>query len=124
MPLIEVFGELGLRQAGSTAIDVGRLLAAVSGSHPQAPAVRRTLGQAVSGVLAALVALCDPELIVIGGSWGTDPRVLDSRSPGPSPGCPAMSPSARPGCGLSRRSPEPGPTPWPGCACSVVSAAR
>jgi predicted NBD/HSP70 family sugar kinase len=78
VPLIDVFGELGLRRPGSTAIDVGRLLAAVRGSQPQAQALRRTLGQAVSGVLAALVALSDPELIVLGGSWGSEPLILES----------------------------------------------
>ena len=78
MHLIDVFGELGLRRAGSTAIDVGRLLTVISGERPQAEAVRRTLGQAIGGVLAAVVALSDPELVVIGGSWGTHPLVLDA----------------------------------------------
>ena len=76
--LIDVFGALGLRRAGSTAIDVERLLAAVSGQQPQADATRHALGRAVSGVLAAVVALADPELIVIGGSWGAHPLVLDA----------------------------------------------
>jgi predicted NBD/HSP70 family sugar kinase len=78
MPFIEVFGELGLRQAGSTAIDAGRLLAAATGPGPQAAATRHALGQAVSGVLAAIVALTDPGLIIIGGSWGRRPVVLDT----------------------------------------------
>ena len=78
MHLIDVFGELGLRLAGSTAIDVGRLLTVISGEQPQAEAVRHTLGQAIGGVLAAVVALSDPELVVIGGSWGTHPLVLDA----------------------------------------------
>jgi predicted NBD/HSP70 family sugar kinase len=78
MQLIDVFGELDLRRTGSTAIDAGRLLAAVSDTQPQAQAVRYTLGQAISGVLAAVVALCDPELIVIGGSWGTHPLILEA----------------------------------------------
>ena len=77
---IDVFGELGLRRPGSTAIDVDRLLAAVSGEQPQAEAIRRTLGQAISGVLAAVVALSDPEVIVIGGSWGAHPLILDAIS--------------------------------------------
>jgi predicted NBD/HSP70 family sugar kinase len=78
MPFIEVFSELGLRQAGSTAIDTERLLAAASGPDPQAAATRHALGQAVSGVLAAVVALTDPGLIIIGGSWGRDPVVLET----------------------------------------------
>jgi predicted NBD/HSP70 family sugar kinase len=75
MPFIEVFSELGLRQAGSTAIDAGRLLAAATGPGPRAAATRHALGQAVSGVLAAVVALTDPGLIIIGGSWGCHPVI-------------------------------------------------
>ena len=77
MPFIEVFGELGLRQTGATAIDVARLLAAAAGPGAQAAATRNVLGQAISGVLAAVVALADPELIVIGGPWGTHPIILE-----------------------------------------------
>jgi predicted NBD/HSP70 family sugar kinase len=75
MPFIEVFGELGLRQAGSTAIDAERLLAAATGPGPRAAATRHALGQAVSGVLAAIVALTDPGLIIIGGCWGRHPVI-------------------------------------------------
>jgi predicted NBD/HSP70 family sugar kinase len=78
--LIEVFDELGLRQTGSTAIDVERLLATVTGPHVSAAAVREALGKAVSGVLAAIVALADPEIVIVGGSWGSHPVVLDAIS--------------------------------------------
>ena len=77
IPFIEVFGELGLRQTRTTAIDVDRLLAAATGPGTQAAATRHALGQAISGVLAAVVALADPELIIIGGSWGSHPVILD-----------------------------------------------
>jgi len=77
---IDVFGELGLRQPDSTAIDVDRLLAAATGSGPHAVTTRHTLGQAISGVLAALVALADPQLIIIGGSWGSHPIILETIS--------------------------------------------
>ncbi|GID16695.1 hypothetical protein Aab01nite_02850 [Paractinoplanes abujensis] len=61
MPLIEVFGELGLRRSGgSTAIDVGLLL------DKRPPEVV----SAVGGLLAALATLIDPEVIVVGGRWG------------------------------------------------------
>ncbi len=74
---IEVFGELGLRQAGATAIDVDRLLATATSPGSQAAATRHALGQAISAVLAAVVALADPEVIIIGGSWGSHPVILD-----------------------------------------------
>jgi predicted NBD/HSP70 family sugar kinase len=70
--LIEVFDELSLRRDDSTAIDVDRLLAAASGPTLEAVA------DAISGVLAAIVAITDPETIVIGGPWGSHAAVLDA----------------------------------------------
>jgi predicted NBD/HSP70 family sugar kinase len=67
VPFIEVFGSLGLRQTGSTAIDVARLL-----DSPDLDVVARAIG----GVVTALVTLADPELVVVGGPWG--PLVLDA----------------------------------------------
>jgi predicted NBD/HSP70 family sugar kinase len=75
--LIEVFGELGLRQAGSTAIDVDRLLGVAAGQDAEAVSTRHALGQAIGGVLAAVVALADPGLVIIGGSWGRHPVVME-----------------------------------------------
>jgi predicted NBD/HSP70 family sugar kinase len=66
---IELFGELGLRLSGSTAIDTERLLDSAAATH-------ETVGTAVSGVVAAVVALADPQEVVIGGSWG--PALIDS----------------------------------------------
>jgi predicted NBD/HSP70 family sugar kinase len=80
MRLIEVFSALGLRQPRSTAIDARRLLTAVASPSPQAAGPRHALGQAVSGVLAAAVALTDPELIILGGSWGSHPLILQAIS--------------------------------------------
>jgi predicted NBD/HSP70 family sugar kinase len=74
--LIEVFGHLGLRHPGSTAIDVERLLSSCAHSTPGAAATREALAHAVGGVLAAIVALADPERVIIGGSWG--PAIVDS----------------------------------------------
>ena len=78
LPFIDVFGELALRRTGSTAIDAERLVAAATGPGSPAAATRRALGQAVNGVLAAIVAITDPGLIVIGGSWGRHPVILDA----------------------------------------------
>jgi predicted NBD/HSP70 family sugar kinase len=81
---IELFGELGLRRPGSTAVDVERLLTACA-----AETVRASLGEAIGGVVAAIVALADPGLVIVGGSWGT--AVLDgirtavARTPRPVP---------------------------------------
>jgi len=60
---IELFGKLGLRRDGSTAIDVDRLLASP-------PATYEVLATAVGGVVAAVIALADPQAVVVGGPWG------------------------------------------------------
>ena len=69
MPLIDVFGRLGLRHAGSTAIDVDRLLAALGSAG--GAALARSLAEAVGGLLDAAVAFADPAFAVIGGPWGS-----------------------------------------------------
>ena len=78
MRLIEVFNALELNRPGSTAVDADRLLAVATGPQPHAAALRQTLSQAVSGVLAAAVALTDSELIIVGGSWGSHPAILEA----------------------------------------------
>jgi predicted NBD/HSP70 family sugar kinase len=78
MRLIEVFSALELNRSGSTAIDADRLLAAATGPQPQAAAVRQILSQAVSGVFAAAVALTDSQCIIVGGSWGSSPAILEA----------------------------------------------
>jgi predicted NBD/HSP70 family sugar kinase len=77
VPFIEVFGQLGLRQADATAIDVDRLLAAAAGPGAHAATTRRVLGEAIAGVLSAVVALADPEIVIVGGPWGNHPVFLD-----------------------------------------------
>jgi predicted NBD/HSP70 family sugar kinase len=73
----DVFAELGLRHSGSTAIDVPALLTATS-EGPNAELRRNALAAAICDVLAALVALCDPALVVIGGPWGSDGGILSA----------------------------------------------
>lgn len=70
MRLTDVFGALGLRRPGSTAIDVPALVAAVEANAD----VRDVLARAVAGVLSAVVALADPAVVLVGGAWG--PSVL------------------------------------------------
>lgn len=73
----DVFARLGLRRPDSTAIDTGALLEVVRRTDARARGVRDALADAVSDVLAAVVALADPELVVLGGTWGADPEMLD-----------------------------------------------
>ncbi len=76
VPFTEVFGALGLRREGSTAIDVETLRDSIETDDESGTRVREALARAVSGVLSAAVALADPRLVVLGGAWGSDPSML------------------------------------------------
>jgi predicted NBD/HSP70 family sugar kinase len=76
MRLTDVFDALGLRRPGSTAIDVPALLHAAAPDTESAADVRNALARAVAGVLSAVVALTDPAVVLLGGSWGRHPSVL------------------------------------------------
>jgi hypothetical protein len=69
MRFTDVFAALGLRRAGSTAIDVPALLDAVEREDPA------DLARAIAGLLSATVALADPAVVLLGGPWGRHPRV-------------------------------------------------
>jgi predicted NBD/HSP70 family sugar kinase len=77
MRFLDVFGELGMRHPESTAIDVEALAAAI-GDASRGRGVLDALARAIGGVLTSVVALCDPELIVLGGPWGGRPEVVDA----------------------------------------------
>lgn len=72
VPLIEVFGPLGVRRPASTAIDSAALIVA-TGRNSR---MRRVVTTAVAGAVAALVNLHDPSVVVIGGEWGPTPVLL------------------------------------------------
>ena len=74
--LIHVFAQLGLRRPGSTAVDSGALLQRIEGNSADSRRLRTALGRAVSGALVAFVAIAEPGLFVLGGTWG--PAVLDA----------------------------------------------
>jgi predicted NBD/HSP70 family sugar kinase len=74
---LDVFGALGLRYPESTAVNVSALTTAVGGGNP-AGTVLSALAQAIGGILASVTALCDPQLIVLGGPWGGRPAVVDA----------------------------------------------
>ena len=76
--LTDVFAALDLRLPDSTAIDVPALLQAVARQDAHGRRVLKGLALAVTGVLAATVALLDPAFIVIGGPWGDEAVVRDA----------------------------------------------
>jgi predicted NBD/HSP70 family sugar kinase len=76
VPFTSVFAELDLRYPGSTAINVAKLLTKLDSTH--GADLRHAVAHAVTGVLNAVTAFCDPELIVIGGPWGSTDGILDA----------------------------------------------
>ena len=76
VPFITVFAQLGLRHTGSTAIDVATLHEKLTA--PGGRQLARTLAAAICGVLTAATALCDPQIIVIGGAWGATHRLIEA----------------------------------------------
>ncbi|PRY48992.1 putative NBD/HSP70 family sugar kinase [Geodermatophilus tzadiensis] len=78
--LTDVFAELRLRRQDSTAVDVDRLLSAVATDGDRPDGTLAALADAVCGVVAALVAVTDPRLVVVGGAWGSHPAVLQAVS--------------------------------------------
>jgi predicted NBD/HSP70 family sugar kinase len=79
----DVFAELRLRQAGSTAVDVPALVRAVDADADRADGVLAALADAICGVVTALVALADPQVVVVGGTWGTHPAIIEAVSDRP-----------------------------------------
>jgi predicted NBD/HSP70 family sugar kinase len=77
MKFLDVFGALGLRHRDSTAIDLGALNAGIADAAAGG-VVLAALARAIGGVLASVVALCDPELVVLGGPWGGRAAVVDA----------------------------------------------
>jgi len=73
----EVFRRLGLHRPGSSAIDTDRVLAALAGSDAESERTAAAIADAVCGAVVTLVAVLDPGLLVLGGPWGAQDRLID-----------------------------------------------
>jgi predicted NBD/HSP70 family sugar kinase len=73
----EVFAALGLRQDGTTAIATDRVRRFLDDDAAPSRSIRAALAGAVTGVLRAVVALTDPAVVVLGGSWGSHPALVE-----------------------------------------------
>lgn len=78
MPFTSVFEALGLHHPNSTAIDVTAILDATAGDSISASRMRAAIAAAFGDVLAAVISLTDPELVIIGGPWGSAPHIFDA----------------------------------------------
>ena len=70
--LLECFGDWGLLRPDSWAIDVTRLADVLRAEAPAEAALRDAILRAVAGALATVVAMVNPQAIVIAQDWGFD----------------------------------------------------
>jgi predicted NBD/HSP70 family sugar kinase/biotin operon repressor len=70
MRLVECFAGWDLLQKDSPAIDVDRVRAVLDGGTAAERRTRDAIVDAVAGALASVVAVLNPEGIVVGGPWG------------------------------------------------------
>lgn len=71
MRLVECFGAAGLLVPGTSSIDVEAMRDLMAGRRGTAGR-RREMVAALAGVLAGVAALVNPQVLVIGGSWGRE----------------------------------------------------
>jgi predicted NBD/HSP70 family sugar kinase len=73
----EVFAALHLRRPASTAIDTQAVMRLLESSAAATQGARTVLTEAICDVIAGLIAFTDPQLVVIGGTWGPHPALLE-----------------------------------------------
>lgn len=81
MPFTEVFAQLGLHRQGAPTVDVEAVLHALRGRTSGDSRRRTAVAAAVAGVLAGLFVISDPEVVILGGSWGSSPELLEAVQP-------------------------------------------
>ena len=122
MTLFASLAAADLLRPGSEAIDVGRVRAILEGSSDRATgAGPREIAEAVAGAIGSVVALLDPQGVLVGGPWGGALRLSrPGRRPAGSGGRRGTGPAAdRAHRGaVPRGGPDPRrrrgpPAPWP-----------
>lgn len=75
--LVECFAGWGLMRPGSEAIDVDRVRGILLGDSAADRQAGDEIATAVAGALGSVVALLDPQGVLVGGPWGSTPGFLD-----------------------------------------------
>jgi predicted NBD/HSP70 family sugar kinase len=75
--LFECFGAWDLLEPGSEAIDVSRVRTVLEGGSAANRRLRDEIATAVAGALNSVVALLDPQGVLLGGPWGSAPGLID-----------------------------------------------
>ena len=77
LPLFECFAAWHLLQPGSKAIDVPRVAQILEGRTVTDRRRGEQIATAVAGAVSSVVALLDPEGVLVGGPWGSAPGLVD-----------------------------------------------
>jgi predicted NBD/HSP70 family sugar kinase/biotin operon repressor len=77
LSLFECFSDWNLLKPGSEAIDVQRVLAILDGGTAADRRKRDQIAAAVAGAIDSVIALLDPQGVLVGGPWGSAPGFLD-----------------------------------------------
>ena len=75
--LFECFADLDLVRPGSEAIDVALVRDVLAGRSAANRRRRDQVADAVAGALSSVVAMLDPQGVLIGGPWGSAPGLID-----------------------------------------------
>ena len=75
--LFECFAAWDLLELGSEAIDVPRVRSVLEGGSVAHRRRRDEIAAAVAGALNSVVALLDPQGVLLGGPWGSAPGLID-----------------------------------------------
>ena len=76
--LFECFAALELVRPGTDSIDVPLLRSVLAGRSAADRRRRDAVATAVAGALSSVVALTDPQGLLLGGPWGSDPALIDA----------------------------------------------
>jgi predicted NBD/HSP70 family sugar kinase len=76
LSLAECFEAWGLLLPGSDAIDVSRVRTILTGQSPADRGRSSEIASAVAGAIKSVIALLDPQGVLIGGPWGSTPGLL------------------------------------------------
>ncbi|WP_375423027.1 ROK family protein [uncultured Friedmanniella sp.] len=75
--LVESFTDWGLMRPGSEAIDVDRVRRLLTSTSAPDRRTGDAIATAVAGALSSVVALLDPQGLLLGGPWGSTPGFLE-----------------------------------------------
>jgi predicted NBD/HSP70 family sugar kinase len=76
--LTQAFERAGLHRGDSPAVDLAKVERVLAGATSRDRSTRATVARALAGVCAAVTGITDPRIVVLGGTWGAHPALIDA----------------------------------------------